>query len=136
MTLYMTHWGNASGYDPNWVYHGLLIGPPADAVCFLRGLNSGVFLSPDSALAMRRAHEIGGPIAGRPWQRTGYGLGLMMGTMDRSGSVYGHSGASHESVCVLYCFADLPDRPIVAAFARGPNEGVAEFAALALALGR
>ena len=23
-----THWGNPNGYDPRWVYHGLLIGPP------------------------------------------------------------------------------------------------------------
>ena len=27
-----TYWGNPNGYDPRWVYHGLLIGPPSDAV--------------------------------------------------------------------------------------------------------
>ena len=35
-----THWGNPNGYDPRWVYHGLLIGPPSDAVHFLRRLFS------------------------------------------------------------------------------------------------
>jgi CubicO group peptidase (beta-lactamase class C family) len=29
--LSATAWGNASGYHPGWVYHGLLVGTPADA---------------------------------------------------------------------------------------------------------
>ena len=43
-----SHWGNPSGYDPRWVYHGLLVGPPSDAVAFLRGAFSGAFLSAQS----------------------------------------------------------------------------------------
>jgi D-alanyl-D-alanine carboxypeptidase len=40
-----TFWGNPDGYDPNWVYHGLLIGPASDAADFLRRLFSETFLS-------------------------------------------------------------------------------------------
>jgi len=46
-----THWGNPNGYDPRWVYHGLLIGPPSDAVHFLRQLLSEPFLSKGAASA-------------------------------------------------------------------------------------
>ena len=129
-----THWGNPNGYDPRWVYHGLLIGPPSDAVEFLRRLFSGTFLSQDAASAMKSLHALGGSIAGRPWKKTGYGLGLMIGEMEKAGLVYGHSGVGHESVSSLYCFPELPDRPVVAVFAQGTNEGTSEFEALNLAL--
>lgn len=33
-----TAWGNQSGYDPGWVYHGLLAGTADDAVRFLHRL--------------------------------------------------------------------------------------------------
>jgi CubicO group peptidase (beta-lactamase class C family) len=36
-----TAWGNRTDYDPRWVYHGLLIGTPGDAVRFLHSLMSG-----------------------------------------------------------------------------------------------
>jgi CubicO group peptidase (beta-lactamase class C family) len=129
-----THWGNPNGYDPRWVYHGLLVGPPSDAVDFLRRLFSGPFLSEDAKSAMKSMHALGGSIAGRPWKKTGYGLGLMVGEMERAGLVYGHSGVGHDSVSSLYCFPELPDSPAVAVFERGTDEGVPEFEALNLAL--
>jgi CubicO group peptidase (beta-lactamase class C family) len=131
-----THWGNATGYDPKWVYHGLLIGPPSDAVNFLRCLGSPSFLSRSTFTAMKRMHVIGSSLEGRPWQKTGYGLGLMMGKMESVGSVYGHSGAGHDSVSALYCFPDLPDHAVVAVFAQGSDEGIPEFEAARLALNR
>ena len=131
-----THWGNATGYDPRWVYHGLLIGPPSDAVGFLRCLRSPTFLSKSTLTTMKSMHVIDDNLEGRPWQRTGYGLGLMMGEMAGVGSVYGHSGVGHDSVSALYCFPDLPDCPIVAVFAQGSDEGIPEFEAARLALSR
>jgi CubicO group peptidase (beta-lactamase class C family) len=128
-------WGNASGYDPRWVYHGLLIGPPSDAVEFLRRLFSGTFLSDDSRSAMRAIYPIGGSIPGRPWTKTGYGLGLMMGEIENAGKVFGHSGAGPGSVSSLYCFSALPDYPHVAVFGRGADEGTAEAEAVRLAIG-
>jgi D-alanyl-D-alanine carboxypeptidase len=131
-----THWGNAARYDPRWVYHGLLIGPPSDAVRFLRGLDSRSFLSERAAAAMKQMRCVGGGVDGRPWQKTGYGLGLMMGEMANVGSVFGHSGAGPDSVAALYCFPDLADSPVVAVFAQGRDEGIPEFEAVRLALGR
>jgi D-alanyl-D-alanine carboxypeptidase len=131
-----TLWGNPQGYDPRWVYHGLLIGPPSDAAIFLRGLFSGTFLSDDARSAIKAMRALGGAIAGRPWTTTGYGLGLMMGEMGDAGTVFGHSGVGHDSVSSLYCFSGLPGSPVVAVFGRGTDEAVTETEAVRLALGR
>jgi len=130
-----TRWGNPTGYDPRWVYHGILIGPPSDAVEFLRRLTAP-FLSEQALCAMKSPYPLGGSIAGRPWKKAGYGLGLMMGEMEKAGIAYGHSGASHESVSALYCFPELPGSPVVASFGLGADEGVTEFGAVNLALAR
>jgi D-alanyl-D-alanine carboxypeptidase len=134
--LNQTSWGNPQGYDPRWVYHGLLIGPPSDAAAFLRGLFSGTFLSEGARSAMKTMHGLGGGVVGRPWTKTGYGLGLMMGEMGEAGAVFGHSGAGHDSVSSLYCFSELPGSPVVAVFGRGTDEGITESEAVRLAIGR
>lgn len=131
-----TFWGNPQGYDPRWVYHGLLIGPPSDAVDFLRQLLSPRFLSEAARTAMKTMHALGDSVAGRPWTRIGYGLGLMMGEMGDAGKVFGHSGASHESVSSLYCFSELSGTPVVAVFGQGTDEGLTEFEAVKLAADR
>jgi D-alanyl-D-alanine carboxypeptidase len=132
--LMLTHWGNPKNYDPQWVYHGLLIGPPADAVAFLARLLAGELLSDASLAAMQEVRTLGCALPGRPWTRTGYGLGLMIGTMNSVGRVVGHSGAGPDSVSALYAFLDRPGRPVVAAFAQGADEAVAEHEARRLAL--
>jgi CubicO group peptidase (beta-lactamase class C family) len=131
-----TFWGNPDGYHPNWVYHGLLIGPPSDAVDFLRRLFSGTFLSQGARSAMKTMHPLGGSIAGRPWTRIGYGLGLMMGEMGDAGAAFGHSGVGHDCVSSLYCFSELPGCPVVAVFGQGTDEGITETEAKRLATGR
>ena len=57
----------------------------------------------------------------------------MIGTMDGVGRVVGHSGGGPASVSALYTFLDLPGRPIVAAFAQGSDDGVAEHETVRLA---
>jgi D-alanyl-D-alanine carboxypeptidase len=131
-----TFWGNPAGYDPNWVYHGLLIGPPSDAADFLRRLFSGTFLSEGARSAMKTMHALGGSIAGRPWTKIGYGLGLMMGEMADAGTAFGHSGVGHDSVSSLYCFSELPGSPVVAVFGQGTDEGITETEAVRLAVSR
>jgi D-alanyl-D-alanine carboxypeptidase len=131
-----TFWGNPDGYDPNWVYHGLLIGPPSDAVDFLRRLFSESFLSESARSAMKTMHALGGSIAGRPWTRIGYGLGLMMGEMGDAGTAVGHSGVGHDCVSSLYWFSGLPGSPVVAVFGQGTDEGITETEAVRLALSR
>jgi D-alanyl-D-alanine carboxypeptidase len=131
-----TFWGNPDGYDPRWVYHGLLIGPPSDATDFLRRLFSGTFLSDGARSAMKTVHRLGGSIAGRPWTKTGYGLGLMMGEMAEAGVAFGHSGVGHDCVSSLYCFSELPGSPVVAVFGQGTDEGITEAEAMRLVIDR
>lgn len=132
--LIPTLWGNQANYDPGWVYHGLLIGPPVDAVNLFHRLLDGQAISPASLSMMQNYRLLGGAIAGRPWLTTAYGLGLMMGTMTGAGRAFGHSGVGPDSVSALYAFPDLPDRPIVAVFGRGTNESTVENEALGIAL--
>lgn len=133
--LYATKWGNRKSYDPGWVYHGLLVGPPADAVAFLAGVFAGKVISEASLRLMQDAHVLEGAPPGRPWVQTSYGLGLMIGTMDQVGRVVGHSGVGPDTVSAAYVFLDLPGRPVVATFARGDDEGVVEREAMRLAFG-
>jgi CubicO group peptidase (beta-lactamase class C family) len=129
-----TSWRNPTGYDPQWVFHGLLIGPPTDAVVFLDGLLAGRVLSAMSLEAMQDQRMLGGPLPGRPWIQTGYGLGLMIGEVHGAGRVVGHSGVGHDSVSALYAFLDLPGCPVVSAFAPGTDEGMVEHETVRLAL--
>jgi CubicO group peptidase (beta-lactamase class C family) len=131
-----TFWGNPDGYNPNWVYHGLLIGPPSDAVDFLRRLFSKKFLSEGARSAMKTVYPLGSGIVGRPWTKTGYGLGLMIGEMGEAGAAVGHSGVGHDSVSSLYCFPALSESPVVAVFGQGTDEGITETEAVRLAIGR
>jgi len=129
-----TLWGNHTQYDPGWVYHGLLIGSPGDAVRFLHRLMSGDLLPPELLAEMTMCHPIGqGPLPGRPWETTGYGLGLMIGRMASAGIVMGHSGAGPGSVSAVYYFGDRSTPCTVAAFAAAEEEGTAEYEALRLA---
>jgi CubicO group peptidase (beta-lactamase class C family) len=121
-----TAWGNRVGYDPGWVYHGLLLGTPADAVRFLHSLMTGDVLPPDLLTEMTTSHAISEPLPGRPWATTGYGLGLMIGRLASAGIAMGHSGAGPGSVSAVYHFRDRPGARTVAAFATGDDEGTAE----------
>jgi CubicO group peptidase (beta-lactamase class C family) len=132
--LVETAWRNDAGYDPGWVYHGLLMGTPGDAVRFLHSLLSGVVLPADLLTEMTTRHPIGDtPIPGRPWETTGYGLGLMIGRTASVGLAIGHSGGGPGSVSAVYHFSDGPTPCTVAAFARGDNEGRAEYEVARLA---
>tara|TARA_R110000764_G_scaffold1267_1_gene4936 strand:+ start:14249 stop:15157 length:909 start_codon:yes stop_codon:yes gene_type:complete len=129
------HWTAAQRYDPGWVYHGCLTGTAADAARLLHALMGGAVLLPDTLAQMRAAHPLGGAIAGRPWTRCGYGLGLMAGTMAGAGAAEGHSGGGPFSVNAVYHFPDLPVPVTVACFAQGTDEGVTEYAAVEMAQG-
>ena len=131
--LSTTAWGNESHYDPGWVYHGLLVGTPGDAARFLHRLMLGEVL-PDALLSeMTKCHLLGGPLPRRPWQTTGYGLGLMMGKMQGAGLGVGHSGVGPNSVNAIYHFGDRQLPCTVAVFAEGNDEGVTEHEAVRIA---
>ena len=128
-----TAWDNLGGYDPGWVYHGLLAGTANDAVRFLHKLMLGDVLPRQLLIEMTTCVPLGGPLPGRPWERTGYGLGLMIGQMASAGATFGHSGAGPGSVSAVYHFTGLTTPRTVAAFAQADDEGVAEYEVARLA---
>lgn len=127
------YWSAAASYDPQWVYHGCLIGTVVDAVKLLHALFMGELLRPETLGLMTETKILGGPIAGRPWSQRGYALGLMSGTVDGLGKVIGHSGSGPFSVNAVYHFPDLCDPVTVACFSGGSDEGVAENVAIEIA---
>lgn len=128
------HWPALRGYDPGWVYHGLVVGTAGDAAAILAALMTPCrLLAPETLTEMLDPHQIGGAIAGRPWTLHGYGLGLMIGTIKGAGRAIGHSGGGPHCVNAVYHFPDLPEPVTIAAFTDGNDEGRAEWAAARLA---
>lgn len=124
-------WRNARLYHPGWVFHGLLIGPPADAALFMHRLLQGELLPPPlrDAMLARRALDV--PLEkGRPWRTAGYGLGLMMDIDSPCGMSIGHSGQGPGSVSAAYCIPDLDPPRAIAAFAPVEDQGVVERAVI------
>ena len=123
-----TVFAGGHGYHPGWVYHGTVVGPVAEAALALHRLLSGELLAPALLAAMLRPHPLDGPLPERPWQTTGYGLGLMLGTMLRPGmprpvEVAGHSAGGPGSCGAVYRVGDA---------GTAASEGTAEDRALAL----
>ena len=126
----------AHAYDPRWVYHGCVVGPVRDAALALHHLLHGTLLSTASRAALLDRHPIGGPIAGRPWQSHGYGLGVMMGSMGSQAAdaleVVGHSAGGPGSVGAVYSRRTPGGPRTAAAFAPGNDVGITEDVALRL----
>lgn len=118
--------GAVSTYDPGWVYHGLLVGPLSEAVLFLDRVLAGNLLSELLLREMQTARTLGGPIPGRPWITTGYGLGLMQGGVDKGLTLCGHTGAGPGSVVAIYRCAYGTDTASCAVFCEGSDEGSSE----------
>ena len=128
-----TAWGNAHGYHPGWVYHGLVVGTAMDAARLVDGLVSGRLLAPALLDAMTTPHHIGGALPERPWESHGYGLGLMIGRMSEAGFAIGHSGVGPDSVSATYTFPDRQPCCTVAAFAQDQDESGVEHAVAGMA---
>jgi CubicO group peptidase (beta-lactamase class C family) len=127
-------WPEQRTYDPRWVYHGCLIGPPVDAARLLHAVLGGELLSRDSLTAMLdRFTALGGALPGRPVTEQRYGMGFMVGRMGEAGRVFGHGGGGPGSVNTVCHFPDLARPVTVAVFTDGEDEGAAEFEALAIA---
>lgn len=92
--------GLRPGYDPGWVYHGLLAGPLDQAALLLHRLIVGDLLPPELLLEMRRGRHVAGPIPGRPFSNPAYGLGLMI--EDAAPRWLGHTGGGPDSRIAVY----------------------------------
>lgn len=104
--------GSAAGYHPNWVYHGLFVGPLAEAARLLAGLlGSASPLTAASIAAMRESHALP-QFAGPVWTAPSYGLGLMRSTTEGGFTAEGHTGGGPGSSIAVY---GRPDRPGLAA---------------------
>jgi CubicO group peptidase (beta-lactamase class C family) len=121
--------GEAASYHPGWVYHGLVVGRLSDAALVLDRLLTGNLLPPNLLHEMCTAYPLGGPLAGRPWRTTGYGLGLMIGTGPNDRRVLGHTGGGPGSVVAVYHCPEF--RRTVAAFSPGSDENAVESVAFA-----
>ena len=116
-------------YDFGWAFPGTLIGPVSEAAALMAGILDGPLLDMAARAEMRDAHPLGGPIPGRPWGTTGYGLGLMIGTTRDGIAMTGHSGAGPGGCCAVYQVGD--GGPVVAAFSDDATEASAEWAVVA-----
>jgi CubicO group peptidase (beta-lactamase class C family) len=121
-----TAWGNAAGYHPGWVYHGLLVGTATEAALFLHRLMAGRLLPPSLLDEMRQPRPLGGPVSGRPWRTAGYGLGLMIDLASPRGRCFGHTGQGPGSTAAAYHFSDLDPPCTAAAFAPIEDQAVVE----------
>jgi len=132
-----TAWGDVRHYHPEWVYHGLLVGPASAAVLFLHRLLDGGLLSPDLLTEMQAAYPVGDAIPGRPWRTAGYGLGLMIGQGEPPGKYVGHTGGGPASTSAVYRFAGNGTgefiRRTAAAFAPANDPGMVEAQAMKVA---
>lgn len=118
--------GSALTDDPGWVYHGLLVGPLADAALCLDRLLGGDLLPQPLLREMQTARTLGGPITGRPWIAPGYGLGLMRGTVEGGFNLSGHTGAGPGSVIAVYRCVDAGSTASCAVFCERGEEGAVE----------
>lgn len=93
--------GQAGGYDPGWVYHGLLVGPTAEAARVLRALLDGRILDP--AWLGRMTAPLPLPqFASALRPDPAYGYGLMMRGTEPFAHPIGHSGAGPGSRIAVY----------------------------------
>jgi CubicO group peptidase (beta-lactamase class C family) len=115
--------GDAEGYDPGWVYHGLLVGPLRDAALLLDRLISGALLPPPLLGEMLSPHPLGGPIEARPWRAPAYGLGVMI---DIAQGLIGHTGGGPGSVVAVYHAGEPGRGRTIAVFASGQDQGLVE----------
>lgn len=124
--------GSVSSYDPQWVYHGLVVGPLHDAALLLHRLLTTDFLPADLLAEMSGGWPVAGIIEGRPWRTTAYGLGVMTGTGPEDSRVIGHTGGGPGSVIAVYHHPDAAPTFTAAAFSSGQDIGRVEADALAL----
>ncbi len=90
-----------AGYDPGWVYHGLVTGTAVDAARLLRALLAGDLLRPETLARMTEGRAL-------PEHRSAlypdpaYALGLMLRAKDPWDHPIGHTGGGPGSDIAVY----------------------------------
>ncbi|MDA9352410.1 beta-lactamase family protein [Porticoccaceae bacterium] len=119
--------GDAEGYHPAWVFHGLLIGPLREACLFLNRLMTGALLPQPLLNAMRVTHELMGvPLGERPWINPGYALGLMRGEVLGGLTIEGHTGEGPGSGVAVYHAPNTSTSSTIAVFHSQMDQSLVE----------
>ncbi|WP_413993397.1 serine hydrolase domain-containing protein [Labrys okinawensis] len=90
--------GDAIGYHPAWVYHGLVVGTAMDAARLLRHLLAGDLVSGTTMLERRSLSQFRSELHPDP----AYGLGLMLRATNPLDHPIGHSGGGPGSRIAVY----------------------------------
>jgi CubicO group peptidase (beta-lactamase class C family) len=127
--------GSTPGYHPGWVFHGLIVSTPLRAALFLGRLFDGGLINSTYLEFMRNPVTLlsPGPVADRPWNSMGYGLGLMIDLKSPLGPCYGHTGTGPGSTTATYIFDAHSIARTISVFAPVDDQGAVERAALSLA---
>jgi len=126
----------AAGYDPGWVFHGLLVSPPADVALFVDRLLTGRLFGPALLRELRSEGSAGAPLSQRPWLVPAYALGLMTGVGAHGAQYAGHTGGGPGSTVAVYQAVDRMPRRTAAVFASTDDAGSVEQLAMDLAYGQ
>jgi len=118
--------GIVDGYDPHWVYHGLLVGPLSQATLLLDGLATSDLLPTSLRQAMFDCLPLPWPEDERPWKAPGYGLGVMGGIAKDGRRMAGHTGGGPGSVVAIYRPVEGEPSRTAAVFALGSDQGYVE----------
>lgn len=118
--------GVTPGYDPRWVYHGLLVGPLSEAALLLDRLLSGQLFPHGLLQEMQSTLVLGGPIPGRPWTAPGYALGLMIGAVNGGLTLCGHTGSGPGSTVAIYRCVHGDNTASCAVFSESDDQGHVE----------
>jgi CubicO group peptidase (beta-lactamase class C family) len=93
--------GDAIGYHPGWVYHGLVVGTVMDAGRLLRGLLAGNLLGDHSLARMLDPRPLA-QFRSELHPDPAYGLGLMLRATNPLAHPVGHSGSGPGSRIAAY----------------------------------
>ena len=121
--------GIIEGYDPRWVYHGLLVGPLEQAALLLDRIATGDLLPAPLREEMFDSHPLAWPANERPWKIAAYGLGVMVGVSTDGRKMVGHTGGGPGSVVAIYRAAAQEPSRTCAAFTLGDSQAYVERAA-------
>jgi len=113
--------GAAPGYDPRWVYHGLVVGPLDEATLFLQRLMQGRLLLPAMLAEMRSGYDLP-EFASATASAPSYGLGLMLGEAAPGLRVSGHAGGGPGSSLAVFA-TERPEGIVVAGVWRPDEKG-------------
>lgn len=93
--------GDAPGYHPGWVYHGLVVGTAMDAASLLGRLLMGRLVEPGTLARMFERVKLP-QFRSERYPDPAYGSGLMLGAANPLREPIGHSGSGPGSRIAVY----------------------------------